>query len=497
MLKLYSVKVFSVYLYVLRRICTEKKQKKEDFTVNTNKPLPQFGMRDKIGYALGDFGCNMSFAFINNYLMLFYVTCLKLDAKVFGVIMLAAKIFDAINDPIIGGICDASKIGKSGSKFKPWIKWASFPLLIASILMFIYVPDESDGVKAAMCLGLYCVWSIAYTSVNVPYGSMQSVITDVPGQRNELSTWRSIGAMLAQIPVMILLPLIVFDENKNPKGDIFIYIVAVMGLVGFAAFFLMRKLTVERVAPLAHSQEKFNYAKTLLAFFKNKNMLGVTISSVSYIALMMTATNSIQYIFMCYFKNTELITVASIICGSPIALGIILAKPALKKFGKKQLCTYPFLLSAAASGAATIVRLNNPYLWMALMALTMLGSAFYLTLMWALVADCIDFQEQQTGRREEGSIYATYSFFRKTAQGLGTAIIAFSVSLTGYDSRLGATAQAAGVPEKIYFMTSFIPFIGSIICFLSMNFLYKLTDKKDGSGRTLTSDITDGSDTIR
>lgn len=443
------------------------------------KKLPEFGLRDKIGYAFGDFGCNMSFAFINNYLMLFYVTCMKLDPKVFGVIILAAKVFDAINDPIIGGICDASKIGKSGSKFKPWIKWASLPLLITSVLLFIYVPDAGQTVKAVMCLGLYCVWSIAYTSVNVPYGSMQSVITDVPSQRNELSTWRSIGAMLAQIPVMIILPLLVFDKDENPRGNIFIYIVAVMGLIGFAAFFMTRRLTVERVAPVVNQQKKFNYAQTLIAFFKNRHMLGVTISSVSYIALMMTVTNSMQYVFMCYFKNTDMITVASIIAGCPIALGIILAKPALKKFGKKQLCTYPFAVSAVASGIAAFVRIENPYVWIALMGLTMFGSAFYLTLMWALVADCIDWQEKQTGRREEGSIYATYSLFRKIAQGLGAAVISFAVGLTGYDSKLGATAQAAGVPEKIYFMTGIIPFIGSIICLLSMHFLYKLSDEKE------------------
>lgn len=447
--------------------------------MNTNKSLPKFGMRDKIGYALGDFGCNMSFAFINNYLMLFYVTCMRLDPKVFAVIILIAKIFDAINDPIIGGICDSSKIGKSGSKFKPWIKWASLPLLAASILLFIYVPNAPDFVKIIMCLGLYCIWSVAYTSVNVPYGSMQSVITDVPSQRSELSTWRSIGAMLAQIPIMILLPLLVYDDHDNPRGNIFIYIVAVMGIIGFISFYLTRKMAIERVAPKAQQAQKFNYGKTLVSFFKNKHMLGVTISSVAYLALMMTVTSSMQYVFMCYFQNTKLITIASMIASCPIALGIVLAKPALKKFSKRQLCTYPFVVSIVASGIATFIRFQNPYIWIALVAVAMFGSAFYLTLMWALVADCIDYQEEQTGRREESSIYATYSLFRKIAQGIGASLISLAVGFTGYDAKLEATAQLAGVPEKIYFMTGFLPFIGSIICFLSMFFLYKIEDKKD------------------
>ncbi|MEE1246645.1 MAG: MFS transporter, partial [Acutalibacteraceae bacterium] len=162
--------------------------------------LRPFGMRDKIGYALGDFGCNMSFSFISNYMITFFVICMKLDPIVCGMLIFIGKVFDAINDPIVGGLVDASKGGKEG-KFKTWIKWASLPLLACSILMFIYVPDAPMGVKIAMCIGLYCLWSLAYTSVNVPYGSMQSVITKEPTERAQLSTWRSIGAMFAQLPL--------------------------------------------------------------------------------------------------------------------------------------------------------------------------------------------------------------------------------------------------------------------------------------------------------
>lgn len=443
-----------------------------------NKEVRPFGMRDKIGYGLGDFGCNMSFAFINNYLMVFYVTCMGIKAKHFAVIILLAKIFDAINDPIIGGICDASKPGKDG-KFKPWIKWASLPLLVSSILMFIYAPNAPYALKIAMCLGLYCVWSVAYTSVNVPYGSMQSVITTQSDERSSLSTWRSVGAMLAQIPVMVLLPKLVYDsKTSNPRGNVFIYIVGVMGLIGFVSFILLRKLTTERVEPTVNNVQKFNYFKTLASFFKNKPMMGVTISSVAYLALMMTVTNSMQYVFMCYFKNTKIIPIATIIAGLPIGLGIVITKPLLKKFTKKQLCTYPFAISAVAAGIATFVRFDNPYVWITFIGVSMFGTCFYLTLMWALVADCIDYQEEKTGRREEGSIYATYSLFRKIAQGVGASIIALSLDLTGYSEKLDALSQAEGVPEKIYTMTGALPLIGALICLCSMHFLYNIKDKK-------------------
>lgn len=444
--------------------------------MDASKAVRTFGFRDKLGYGFGDFGCNMSFAFINSYLMVFYVTCMKIDPGHFAIIILLAKIFDAINDPIIGGLCDASKPGKNG-KFKPWIKWASIPLLISSVLMFIYVPDAPYAVKIAMCLGLYCVWSVAYTSVNVPYGSMQSVITTRSDERTALSTSRSIGALLAQVPIMIVLPMLVYDENDNPRGELFIIFVAVMGVIGLISFYLLRKLTVERVAPQTVEKQKFNYVATLISFFKNRHMLGVTISTVSYLALMMTVTNSLQYVFMCYFENTNLISLATILAGLPVALGIVLVKPASKKFTKKQLCTYPFAISAVASGLATFIRFENPYVWIALISIAMFGASFYMVLMWALVADCIDFQEKVTGRREEGSIYATYSLFRKIAQGVGASLVSLAIKMTGYDQTLNALEQAAGVDEKIYFVTGLLPFIGSLICLVSMHFLYKLDDK--------------------
>lgn len=440
-----------------------------------NKSLRPFGLRDKIGYAMGDFGCNMSFAFISNYMITFFVICMKLDPILCGMLIFIGKIFDAVNDPIIGGLVDSSRPGKEG-KFKTWIKWASIPLLICSVLMFIYVPNAPKAVKIAMCLGLYCLWSVAYTSVNVPYGSMQSVITKDSGERSQLSTWRSIGAMIAQAPVMVLMPLIIFDENDNPIGSRFIYCVAAMGVLGWLGFYLCRKMTTERIEPSVQQPEKFNYARTIKSFFKNKNIIAVTIASFAQMAFLMSVTNTMQYVFMCYFSNTKLISVATVLTGIPVAFGIILLRPAIKRFSKKQLCTYPFILSIIGSAVAAFVRFKNPYVWMLFMGLTVMGTCFFVVLIWALVADCIDYQEQQTGAREESSIYATYSFFRKVAQGACSLIVTVVLKLSAYNTELDASSQAAGVPERLYFMAGLMPLIGAVLAFLSMYFLYTLGD---------------------
>lgn len=439
-----------------------------------------FGWKDKVGYALGDFGCNMSFAFINSYMMLFFVTCLKIDPKHYAIIIIIAKIWDAINDPIIGGMCDASH-PKGNSKFIPWIKFGCIPLLISSIVMFIYIPNAPYAARIALCLGSYLVWSVAYTSVNVPYGSMQSVITKDSLQRADLSNSRSIGAMFAQIPVMILLPLIAYDENKQPKGNIFIIIVAVMGVIGVVAFQVMCRLVTEREKPAVNKQEKFNYFKTLASFFTNRPIMALTISTFAQLAFVMTITNSMQYIFMYWFKNTDIMSIGMIIAGLPIAFAILLVKPLVKRFSKKALCTYPFIFAMIFTAVITFVKIKNPYVWLIMLGLAMLSNGLYMVLIWAMVADSIDYQEMKTGRREEGSIYATYSLFRKLAQGVGSAAVSLALAWTGYSAELGAN-QPVGVPEKIYFVTGLLPFVGSILCFVAMLF-YNIDEKKQGENK--------------
>lgn len=435
-----------------------------------------FGWKDKISYGLGDFGCNMSFAFINSYMMLFFVTCLGIKPKHYSIIIIIAKVWDAVNDPIIGAMCDAAK-PKGKSKFKPWIQWGCIPLLISSIFMFIYIPNAPYAIKIALCLITYLIWSVAYTSVNVPYGSMQSVITKDELQRTELSNARSIGALLAQLPVMVILPLIIYNDDNQPKGSIFILVVAVMGIIGVIAFQLMCRMTTERIAPSVNKTQKFNYFKTLGSYFTNKPIMILTISTVSYLALIMTVTASMQYIFMYYFKNSSLISVATVIAGAPMVVAIIFVKPLVKRFSKKALCTYPFLAGIISTGIITFVKFTNPYIWLVFVAIAVLSAGLYMVLIWAMVADSIDYQEKKTGRREEGSIYATYSLFRKLAQGIGSSAVSLAIGWTGYESAFGAN-QPAGVADKIYFVTGFLPFIGTIICFISMLF-YNIDEKKN------------------
>ena len=341
----------------------------------------------------------------------------------------------------------------------------------------IFCPGAPYGLKLAQCVITYLLWDILYTCINVPYGSLQSVITADSVERAELSRYRSIGAMLAQLPLGIILPMVIY-VNNNPSGPRFTLVGIVLGAISLVAFIILYKFSVERIKNVAEDkkQEKYNYFKTMKAFFKNRPVMGVTIASVSMLIFFYSTSTMNQYVFITYFKQPELLSLGALVTMGPTLISVLFVKKAVEKWGKKNISSWPFL-GAIAAYLLLLLPIKNPYIWFLLQGIAGLMAGFFNLLVWALVADCIDYQEYQTGRREEGSIYATYSLFRKIAQGVGASLISFLLAAAGYHSSLQAD-QLPGVPERIRLIAVLLPLIGSILTFISMKFIYNLNEDK-------------------
>ena len=213
-----------------------------------------FGWQDKLGYSMGDMGCNFSFQLVSTFMQLFYLQYIGIASGDYATIILISKAFDAVNDIVIGNLVDTKKIGKK-SKYMPWILLGAVLLIVFNIMLFAPVKSFPYAGKYAWCLISYCLWSIAYTMVNVPYGSLHSVITDDPQQRVTLSTFRSIGAALPAIVVMVALPGIVYSEKTNElgesvqvlKGETLLPVAIVMSVVALGVLWGTTKLVKERV----------------------------------------------------------------------------------------------------------------------------------------------------------------------------------------------------------------------------------------------------------
>lgn len=439
-----------------------------------NNNIRPFGLKDKIGYFFGDFGCNMSFSFISTYMMLYYINVMGISPVHFGIIILFTKIWDGINDPLIGSVIDSCKTGKNG-KFKPWILYASFPIAIAGAFLFAHVPNVSYTLKIAMCIVTYLIWDIAYTCINVPYGSLASVMTSDPVQRAELSKYRSLGGIVGYLPLTILLPLFIFDKKNNPIGERFFFVSLALGAIAFISFMILYKFTEERILHTPDEKVKFSYVKTLGSFLKNRPMMAISFATIAQILFISSSMQVTTYVFKEYFKNTALLSLNSLIAFMPMIIAMLFINPLVKRFGKKEISTYGLIVALVLHTAMFILPMTSPYVWMAFKAVIgIFGSAFSM-LIWAMVSDCIDYQEVQSGRREEASIYATYSLVRKISQGIGGSLVAFGLGFIGYNAKLPVQPEHIGYSLKQ--LAIGMPLLGTLFTVLAMMLMYNL-DKK-------------------
>lgn len=442
-----------------------------------NNDIRPFGMRDKIGYAFGDMGCNFSFQLVSSYMYLFYTQCIGLSAKNWAWIIVVSKVWDAINDVLIGNMVDRKRISKK-SKFMPWISIGSVALVVFSIMIFTPVQNFSQIGKILWCLLSYCLWSVAYTLINVPYGSLHSVITEDPKQRTTLSTFRSIGASLPAVLVMIL-PKIVYKDNMLSESRLFI-VSAVFSVAAFIVFFAMQKMVTERVVR-EDKIEKVSYISTIKSYFTNRAMLGITIATVAVVIFYNSSMSVNNLVFQFYFNDASKSTFAMIASYIPLVAFMPFASNIVAKIGKKKLISLSGLVSVVAGIIMLFLPITADTKGIVIYVIGLMfvntGCCVFQIIVWAIVADCIEASYRKKGVREEASLYALYSFFRKLSQGIGSAVVALALSSVGYDEN--AQIQAAGVGSNIKNLYIVLLVIGLAVMAASMWFVYNIDYKKE------------------
>lgn len=446
------------------------------------KDVRPFGIRDKIGYAFGDLGCNLSFSLISAFMLDFYTQYIGIPGAIWSVIIIVTKVWDGVNDPIMGGIMDSVRIGRSGSKFKPWMSIAAIGLTVTGALVFLPVPNAALWLKVTLCIVTYLLWDICYTLMNVPYGSLSAAITADPLERTSLSTWRSIGAAIGG-GISMLLPLLLYDDNQNLNGDILIWVALAMGAVALVVYILCIKMTTERVVVPPERREKINYLKTLKGFITNRPLLALCLASFASIVFFMSSTQTAKWLFQIHFHNTDMITVCTIIAYLPMVFFIPFTSKIVAKFGKKYAVGMPFALSIVASVVMLCIPIPGNQTGMIIyivgLMLIQTGGGMFNLITWAMVNDCIDYQQLKTGMREEGSVYAMYSLFRKIAQGVSLSLPLLCMQAVGYNPQADPIGnQGPGVPEAMVKMSIGLMLIGAVIMFVSFMLIYNLGKKE-------------------
>ncbi len=479
---------------------------------------PKFGMADKIAYAAGDFGCNMSFA-LKGTVQTFWLVYMTMETGLLSALLLLVQIWDAVNDPLIGSIIDNDRRKYKMGKFKTYIFIGACGLLIAGAAVFLPFPNASVVVKSILFVLGYIVWDACYTIANVPYGSMLSLISEDSGERAQLSTWRSIGSMFGNIVPMIILPMLIWQKvtydgtgeyHTNPLtgeayqigdavldpltgeafenllGERVFWAALIMGVIGFVAFmFMIKKITIrvdENSVKTNEAGGKLNIFSAFGKFLKNRPAVGATVAAMGMFLGMQSATTANTIMFATYFNKASMSGVVQLIGFAPMVLFLPFIKKLVNKFGKKEACVAGTLLSVVGGVIMLIfpmVESRDTALIVYLLGLVAfgIGMGVYTCVSWAMMADAIDYNEWKFGTREEGTVYSLHSFFRKLAQGVGPSVVLLIMGVLGYDSKLGTIGQSFETSHNMCWLVAGLYLFSAVVQFIGIAFIYNL-DKK-------------------
>ncbi|MCR4610396.1 MAG: glycoside-pentoside-hexuronide (GPH):cation symporter [Lachnospiraceae bacterium] len=443
--------------------------------------------RNIIGYALGDTGGVLAFGVISSFLNMYYTDVFGINAAQIAILFLVARVWDAINDPVMGSILDHLKPRKTG-RFRPWIYFFSFPMMLSLVLLFLPVYDWFNMSTTQLLIYAYITYifyGMMYTGVNIPYGSMATVMTTDIKERSTLSMARTVGAGIGQMAGSVIFPLFVYTVADNGAKylnghKLFAGILVIVGFQ-FVAYQLNYRLTRETVIPPAKKKGESSVGKTLKSLLKNRPFITLSLASMLLIAGNMFTNTANGYLLKNYYETPGLQSLVPIATYLPMALSIPFLNKLVMKFGKKELCGFGAFISAGAYLVMFLWKIPNPYIFMAFLFLTGIGLSFFTMEVWAIVSDAIDYQDKLTGRREEGTSYAIFSFFRKMGQTVAGVGFNALLGYIGYVSAESGTGEVIQQSEStingIYILATLVPFILYLIMALLMQFGYNI--KKD------------------
>ena len=443
--------------------------------------LRPFGVRDKVGYMLGNVANDFTFIFASLYLQVFYTDVLGIDSLLVGTMFLISRIVDAFTDTAMGRICDKTKATKNG-KFRPWLLRACGPVALASFLMYqAWAVNLSMTLRIVYMFVTYLLWgSICYTCINIPYGSMASVMSDEPDHRASLSTFRGVGSMIPQILVGVVVPMFLYttleDGTKVANASMFPVIALVMSIAAAACYIICYFLCTERVK-LTEETKSVSFADTLKALAGNRALIGISLVFICYLGAQMLNQTINNYIFKDYFGDTMGLSVMNAAGFAPALLLAPCAVPLARKFGKKELGIFASILGTVAFGALFLMRTTNMWLYTIVNIVGLLGFGLFNLIIWAFVSDVIDDQEVRTGNRDDGTIYAVCSFARKVGQAIASALGGWSLGWIGYVEG-SLTGQTQAVKDGIYNIATLVPMLLYLAVGICLIVIYPLSKKK-------------------
>lgn len=433
--------------------------------------LKKISMNEKLGYASGDFACNLIYTTVSTYLLFFYTDVYGLSAAAAGTMFLVVRIIDALADPFIGTIVDRTNT-KFG-RFRPYLLFGAFPFAILAILCFT-TPDFSSMGKLIYAYITYVGLSLVYTTINVPYGALTSAMTRNNQEVVSITSVRMILANLGGLVVAFFVPLLSTFLGNTTGNTVLGWqlTMSILGVIGACLLIFCFKSTKERVV-LQKSEDKVKLTDIFEQFRINRPLVVLSIFFIIIFGVN-SISNSVGIYYVTYNLGREDLVKWYGLLGSLPALVVLPFLPKISKsLGKKRLLNYALLLNIVGLLALLIIPPSNVALVLIFRLVAAAGSLTAGGYMWALIPETIEYGEYKTGKRMGGLIYAIIGFFFKFGMALGGIVPGLILDKFGYVANQIQTPEAL---MGILITTTVVPVVFLVLAMVDINF-YNLDEK--------------------
>lgn len=440
-----------------------------------------------LSFSTAGFGRSMIYNLMSIFLLIFYTDAMKLQPVHAGAIILAARIFDAANDPVMGIIADKTKT-KFG-KLRPYLLFSPILILISTALLFNVPESFSYNGRLAYSAITYIMWGICFTIQDVPFWGMSAVVSPLENERNKFLSTARIFCTIGGIVPSVLVPALSAD---NAMGTIKGYRVCgiIFAVLGSSLSLLAFFGTKERFDP---PKEKTSVKEIVTAYTKNAPLLLLILASVLGSAMLMVQTSG-SYIAKYLIQDSGVIPAGSVQVSMTVAIGIgmmaaMVLMPVLrKKLSLKQIYIFSALFGALIHMIIYFVGYSNFYVFLAMLIVAGLPLGIFNVITYAMVADSVDYLEWKTGRRSEGVCFASQTFISKLTAGISTFITSIILEIIGFENlNTGiSAAETSKILDGMFIMVSVIPAISLALCAIPMIFNKYTGKRKEEIQKELT-----------
>lgn len=431
----------------------------------------KISVREKIGYSLGDAASHIVFDSSVAILAYFYTDIYGLPPAVMGTMFLLVRLLDAITDPIMGAIADATST--RWGRFRPWLLAICVPFAVSCVLVYS-IPSFSDSGKIAYAVAAYIFMTLMYTAINIPYCSLGAALTSDPRESLSLQSWRfAITPIGGALGTAFILPLADFLYPGDRATGIQVSM-ALFGVIGCLMFITCFATTKERVQPI--KEQNLNIARDVKILFRNDQWRILSVYNfMMLVAVVIRGGAVVYYVNSVLHKGADVITIFMLGGMFASMLGSVLAKPFGTRFCKVRFSFWINLLTAALGVVCFIVPVQY---WIAVLGVHILISIIQGgngALQWSMITDVNNYGEWKTQRRITGMNVAANIFVIKLGVAVGGAILGWILAYSHYAAN--TTVQSASAVQGVVLLFTLVPSVFYVLTAVSIKF-YSLTENR-------------------